>query len=1700
MPEGAISNTYHEWLRQKGLDERLVPKKLQGLYGGGGPGDPGSSDASTAADPEGSAANAAAVANANNSNAPATETDDDAPPVSFQDNSPLWGGDGGTTSAESVAPPPPPPPPPLPQLPPDAVNDLLQGVEDTVRIIDPADLLGNDSDPNGDPLSITEVGDAVGGTVALDADGNVVFTPDPDFAGEASFSYTIADGRGGFDTATATVDVAPVNDAPVVELDGFTFATTEQVTSQFQHDISNFIDVLTDVQEGQQLGSEFINGAGPITLDDQDREVSVSLHTDGAGFQNVIGYYVINPDGSFGQPQLVFPNASVPPQQPGDTVSLGVLPAGTTFGLFMIQNAAGNPLIQQVANGTAEFSFVQPDGDPATLFDGAPPQLRVHAPDADPMSGAAIAQPIFHTAADNNASFNGQPINTLGLNSDGQQHVAAGVGTEPDRIAIGWEDLTGGGDRDYNDVILEIAVGEANVTQVNPANVGEGANLSLSDVDSPNMTAAVFQIAEDFQSGDTLELGNGFTIAADGPLAGQVLDAQGDPTGISVVGGGFGGDAANPNGLSFTGSAPVAVYQAVMDAVTFVNESADPGIRALHVTVTDDQGVVSNVGTQNLAIGAADTASATAGGNDSDIMLGGAGNQLLFGDAGNDTLDGGAGNDLLFGGSGNDTLIGGSGNDLLHGGTGNDTLQGGAHNDTYRFERGDGVDTIQDSGGTDTLVLGEGITAGDLQITAQGQDIAITVKAADGSDGGDRIVIKNSMTSQGRVENLRLADGTVINLNLSSIAGANGLTFGNTQLNQLQFWKDGAGGGAEAMAGQMAAALAAVAAGAVALNPELAAAAEAVAESTAIVDDMAMVQQNIVAAAAPGVLGGQIVADLAGPASAGPIQTQMAVLTHTATVADILSAEPAPIILPAPQPAVPVQQPALLPANPQPAAPAAPIVASAIHTDVAKAAAEQPAQSFIPAASQTVVTTDSFVFEDNPPTAVDDILAATEDTLLVFDIGMLLGNDTDPEGAGLVLSSVGSAVGGTVAIIDGKIAFTPDADFNGVAGFRYTIRDAGGNHVTANAIVNIAAVNDAPVTGNETFGGTEDTALVIAPALLLGNDSDVDGDSLTVSAVGNAVGGSIAMDASGNVVFTPDVNFNGMAGFEYTVSDGQGGFTTATANVLVAAVNDAPVAVSELISGTEDTAITLSPASLLANDSDVDGDTLSISAVANATGGTVAIDGSGNVVFTPTPDYNGAATFDYAVSDGQGGVTWATAAIALAAVNDAPVLGGDSFGTAEDTPLLIPVGNLLANDSDVEGNPLTVSSVGNAVGGTVSIAGGNVTFTPAANFNGTASFDYTVSDGQGGVTTQTATVAVSAVNDAPTPSADSFTMNEDTSLSISVASLLANDTDIEGNTLTVTGVSGAVNGTVSLSGGIVTFTPHGDFYGSAGFYYTVSDGNGGSTTAYAAVTVNDTYDAPPPSDGGGPGDGGWPDPGDGGNTGGPGDPDPGKPVLLDLNGNGLDLISIENSTAYFDITDDGHRDKMGWIGAEDGLLAYDHNQDGDISRRDEIAFVDYLPGARTDLEGLRAFDSNQDGFLDAQDAEWSKFGVWQDKDQDGMTDEGEFRSLDLEGIARIGLTSDWNSREQAGNIVFGETSYTRTDGTTGIAGDVMLNFQSGAPNAAPPPSVDAQLATLRSLMGAFTAAPGQPGDPGSNDEMLALIAAAEQDERAAGGE
>src|SRR5690606_5309517 len=199
----------------------------------------------------------------------------------------------------------------------------------------------------------------------------------------------------------------------------------------------------------------------------------------------------------------------------------------------------------------------------------------------------------------------------------------------------------------------------------------------------------------------------------------------------------------------------------------------------------------------------------------------------------------------------------------------------------------------------------------------------------------------------------------------------------------------------------------------------------------------------------------------------------------------------------------------------------------------------------------------------------------------------------------------------------------------------------------------VAATDEGLVTG-------AGEVLTVAAALLVANDTDADGDELEILSVQDATHGSVSLDDDGNVVFTPEAGFEGEATFTYTVSDGQGGTSTATVSITVeASENSAPIAVRDKIYALADKPVTVAATTLTGNDIDPDGDSLVLTSVEGAANGTVTIV-DGKVVFTPNPGFAGEASFTYTVSDGRGGeATGSVSVMVRPQPNRAPVAAND---------------------------------------------------------------------------------------------------------------------------------------------------------------------------------------------------------------------------------------------------------------------------------------------------------------------------------------------------------------------------------------------------------------------------------------------------------
>jgi hypothetical protein len=492
--------------------------------------------------------------------------------------------------------------------------------------------------------------------------------------------------------------------------------------------------------------------------------------------------------------------------------------------------------------------------------------------------------------------------------------------------------------------------------------------------------------------------------------------------------------------------------------------------------------------------------------------------------------------------------------------------------------------------------------------------------------------------------------------------------------------------------------------------------------------------------------------------------------------------------------------------------------------------------------------------ENNGPAAFDDTFSGDEDTRITGNVLDNNGNgaDFDFEGDTLTVqtATITTANGGTVVLLaDGSFTYDPADNYNGPDSFTYTVTDG---LLSDSAVVNIIvdAINDAPVAIDDVFAGDED--MPISGNVLadngLGADNDADGDSLSVVAavITTANGGTVNLLTDGSFTYEPVDDYNGPDSFSYTVTDGV--LTdTATANITLDAVNDAPVASDDSFSGDEDTLITGNVLTDNGNgaDFDLEGDTLSVFAevITTANGGTVTLLAGGSFTYQPADNYNGPDRFTYTLSDGDLTDT-GTANITVNAVNDGPVAADDTFAGDEDTPIS---GNVLADnglgvDTDIDGDSLSVVAevITTANGGTVTLlSDGSFTYDPAENYSGPDGFSYIVTDG---VLTDTGAIniIVNAVNDAAVANDDAANTAVDSEVEINAFS---NDTDAENDMLTITEFTQPENGSVvETSPGLFTYTPNEGFTGSDAFSYTITDGFGETSTADVNITVGEPSD------------------------------------------------------------------------------------------------------------------------------------------------------------------------------------------------------------------------------------------------------------------
>jgi T1SS-143 domain-containing protein len=482
---------------------------------------------------------------------------------------------------------------------------------------------------------------------------------------------------------------------------------------------------------------------------------------------------------------------------------------------------------------------------------------------------------------------------------------------------------------------------------------------------------------------------------------------------------------------------------------------------------------------------------------------------------------------------------------------------------------------------------------------------------------------------------------------------------------------------------------------------------------------------------------------------------------------------------------------------------------------------------------------------------------------------------TDADGDVLSYALGNAPAHGSVAVnVDGSWTYTPSADYAGPDVFTVMVDDGHGGTALATVNIGVGASNDPPkiddpdnpdydpITGKYVVSTDED---VPVSGRVAARDSD--GDALTYSPGLVPAHGTVVVNSDGTWTYTPTKDYNGPDAFTVTVSDGRGGTATATVEIGIQAVNDAPKVVDPdsadfdpitgqyTVNTEEDT-----PVSGQVKATDVDGDVLSYALSGTPQHGTVTVNADGTWTYTPSADYAGSDVFTVMVDDGHGGTALATVNIGVGASNDPPkiddpdnpdydpIAGKYVVSTDEDVPVS---GRVTASDSD--GDALTYSSGLAPVHGAVEVnSDGTWTYTPAKDYNGPDSFTVTVNDGKGGTATAMIEVGIQAVNDAPKvvdpdsndfdPITGQYTVNtdEDTPVSGQVKA-----TDVDGDVLSYTLGNAPAHGSVTINiNGTWTYTPATDYAGSDVFTVKVDDGHGGTALATVNIGVGASNDPP----------------------------------------------------------------------------------------------------------------------------------------------------------------------------------------------------------------------------------------------------------------
>lgn len=407
--------------------------------------------------------------------------------------------------------------------------------------------------------------------------------------------------------------------------------------------------------------------------------------------------------------------------------------------------------------------------------------------------------------------------------------------------------------------------------------------------------------------------------------------------------------------------------------------------------------------------------------------------------------------------------------------------------------------------------------------------------------------------------------------------------------------------------------------------------------------------------------------------------------------------------------------------------------------------------------------------------------------------------------------------------------------------------------ITSNYFVQLKEVNDKPITQIDQYSVDEDNTLTINNVEgVLKNDMDVEKEPLRSTLVRGTEHGEVTLNEDGSFSYIPYENFNGSDKFIYTATDGVNTSEPTTVNIVVRPQNDPPMAEPDEYEVDEDQTLEiLESNSVIKNDSDSDSN-LQVELVSDVSNGTLVLRQDGTFSYKPQENYFGEEGFTYRVYDGEHYSLPTSVKISIHSVNDAPIGQTDEYNAKEDEQLLVnAIEGVLKNDQDVDDQPSTLKATlhKEADKGQVTLQeDGSFVYIPNENAHGSDSFWYTVTDGKDNSEPIEVRINVDEVNDPPTAVTDSYTLNEDTTISfVEDHALTINDYDPDGltSTLIPLKVSDPAHGRLKVdSNGNLEYIPDKNYHGTDSFEYKLNDGQYDSNVVRVDLTITPVEDIP----------------------------------------------------------------------------------------------------------------------------------------------------------------------------------------------------------------------------------------------------------------